>query len=129
MHIRLPSGRSLNYHGLKWQRYRVEDPNTKKMVSKEGWTYLNPQGNGYIGTYGGRLTENVVQATARDIMAEAMIALEEQGFEVVGTVHDELLIDGAHDLGYVEDIMCTPPDWCREIPLAVEGGHLARYAK
>lgn len=129
MHVRLPSGRSLNYHGLKWQRYRVEDPNTKKMVSKEGWTYLNPGGHGYIGTYGGRLTENVVQATARDIMAEAMIALENKGIPVVGTVHDELILEGEHELSLIESIMCAPPSWAEGMPISAEGGHLRRYSK
>jgi DNA polymerase bacteriophage-type len=130
MHIQLPSGRSLNYHGVKWQRYRVEDPKVPgRMISKEGWTYLNPGGNGYIGTYGGKLTENVVQAVARDIMAEAMVALEENGFDVVGTVHDELIIEGEKDLSYIHDIMCTPPSWATDMPINAEGGHLKRYSK
>lgn len=129
MHVELPSGRSLNYHGLKWQRYRVEDPNTKKMISKEGWTYLNPGGVGYIGTYGGRMAENVTQAVARDIMAEGMLALDENGFDVVGTVHDEFIIEGAKDLDYVQSIVCTPPSWCPDMPIAAEGGHLHRYSK
>lgn len=129
MHVRLPSGRSLNYHGVKWQRYRVEDPKTEKMVSKEGWTYLNPGGNGYIGTYGGKLTENVVQAVGRDIMAEAMVALEDAGFAVVGTVHDELIIEGTHDLSEIKTLMCSPPDWATDMPINAEGGHLKRYSK
>lgn len=129
MHVRLPSGRSLNYHGMKWQRYRVIDPRTKKPVTKEGWTYLNPQGKGYIGTYGGRMTENVVQATARDIMAEAMVALEDRGIHVVGTVHDELIIEGTHDLDDISKIMCASPSWCTDMPITAEGGHLMRYSK
>lgn len=129
MHVTLPSGRSLNYHGLKWMRTRVEDPQTGKFRMVEGWTYLNPQSKGRIGTYGGRMTENVVQATARDIMAEAMVALEDHGLPVVGTVHDELIIEGAHDLDKVESIMCASPLWCPDMPIAAEGGWLTRYAK
>lgn len=129
MHVQLPSGRSLNYHGLKWQRYRLEDKNTGKFVSKEGWTYLDPRGKGFIGTYGGRMTENVVQATARDIMAEAMVNLEQHGYHVVGTVHDELLIEGAHNVNHVRDIMCATPHWCPGMPIDAEGGHMRRYAK
>lgn len=130
MHVTLPSGRSLNYHGLKWMRTRMEDPKTGKFRMVEGWTYIDPQSkNRRIGTYGGRMTENVVQATARDIMAEAMVALEYHGLPVVGTVHDELIIEGAHDLGKVEHIMCAPPSWCPDMPIAAEGGHLDRYEK
>lgn len=130
MHVTLPSGRSLNYHGLKWMRYRVQDPKTGKFKMVEGWTYIDPQSkNRRIGTYGGRMTENVVQATARDIMAEAMVALEENGFPVVGTVHDELIIEGAFDLDYIRSIMCSPPDWCQDMPIDAEGGHLDRYEK
>jgi DNA polymerase len=129
MHVRLPSGRSLNYHGVKWERYRVKDHDTKKMVSKEGWTYLDPRGMGRIGTYGGRMTENIVQAVARDVMAEAMVVLEEKGFQVVGTVHDELIIEGAHDIEVVHSLMCRPPAWCPDLPIEAEGGHLPRYSK
>ena len=129
MHVRLPSGRSLNYHGIRWERYRVEDPNTKKMISKEGWTYLNPTGHGRIGTYGGRMTENIVQATARDIMAEAMVELDKHDIHVVGTVHDELIIEGRHDLTLIKDIMCSPPAWGTDIPINAEGGYMTRYSK
>jgi DNA polymerase len=75
------------------------------------------------------MTENIVQATARDIMAEAMVALEDKGLHVVGTVHDELLIEGAHDLSLVRDIMCTPPAWAPDMPINAEGGIMYRYSK
>lgn len=130
MHVQLPSGRSLNYHGLKWMRTRMEDPKTGKFRMVEGWTYIDPQSkNRRIGTYGGRMTENVVQATARDIMAEAMVELEQRGFKIVGTVHDELIIEGEHDLDLIEKIMCAPPSWCQDMPINAEGGHLDRYEK
>lgn len=129
MHVTLPSGRSLNYHGLKWMRYRVENKDTGKFIMKEGWTYLDPGSKARIGTYGGRMTENVVQATARDIMAEAMVALEQTGFPVVGTVHDELIIEGEYNLDYIRSIMCTPPSWCQDMPIDAEGGHMKRYSK
>lgn len=129
MHVHLPSGRSLNYHGLKWERYRVTDPATKKSMSKEGWTYLDPRGMGSIGTYGGRMAENITQAVARDIMAEAMVRLEDNGFPVVGTVHDEFIIEGAHDLDTVHALICEVPAWATGMPIAAEGGHLRRYSK
>jgi len=129
MSVRLPSGRSLNYHGVRWQRYRVEDPKTGKFVMKEGWTYLNISGHGFIGTYGGRMAENITQAVARDIMAEAMVRLEDTGFQVVGTVHDEFIIEGMHDLDKIERIITASPDWAAGLPIAAEGGHKARYSK
>lgn len=129
MHVRLPSGRTLNYHGMKWMRYRVTDKVTGKTTVKEGWTYLDPTGTGRIGTYGGRMSENITQAVARDVLAEAMIKVEEAGLVMAGTVHDEFLIEGAHPVKQIERLICTMPRWADGLPLSAEGGVLMRYSK
>lgn len=67
---------------------------------------------------------NCTQATARDILAEAMWRLEQAGFEIVGHVHDEVIIEapaGQHTVDEVCSIMAQNPDWCSDCPLAAAG--------
>lgn len=127
--IVLPSGRSLNYQDVRWERYFIVDPETGKRVFKEGWRYQNPAKPGRLGTYGGKLAENVTQAVARDILAEALVRLEERGFEVVAHVHDEVLIRGKHDVGLISEIMCELPEWAQDLPIDSEGDTVDRYRK
>ena len=88
MTIKLPSGRKLFYQSPgftlnQWEnesiRYKGMDQTTKQ------W--------GWVDTYGGKLTENIVQAIARDLLAEAMIRLDNQGYEIVMHVHDEAVVE------------------------------------
>ena len=80
--------------------------------------------------YGGLLTENVVQAMARDIMASAMKRVEKHGYRLVLTVHDELL---AHTAGGSLDefleLMHVRPRWAAGLPVAAEGWEGERYRK
>jgi len=81
-------------------------------------------------TYGGKLVENITQAVARDIMAESMLLLEQEGFEIVLTVHDEIISEVEN--GTVEkfkEIMERPPTWGEEIPIEVEAYEATRYRK
>lgn len=81
----------------------------------------------HIETYGGKLTENVVQAIARDCLAEAIERLEAAGFPIVFHVHDEVVIDikpyADNDtmLKTVCDIMRQPPVWAQDLPLNAAG--------
>lgn len=88
---------------------------------------------GEVDTYGGKLFENVCQAVARDIMAEAMLALKQQGFELLLTVHDEIIAEVSAarinaDVDMV-GILSTPPVWALDLPLAAKGQELTRYRK
>ena len=83
-----------------------------------------------IQTYGGHLTENVVQAMARDVMADAMLRVEEKGYRVVLTVHDEILAE--HDDGDLEEFMAlmqVPPTWAPSCPIEAEGWKGDRWHK
>ena len=64
------------------------------------------------------MTENVTQAVARDVLAHALVRLESAGYRVVGHVHDEVLIEGVHDVG-----------WNAGLPLGAEGYVTERYRK
>jgi DNA polymerase bacteriophage-type len=130
--IELPSGRAIHYHDVAWERYRVKDPKTGKMKWKEGWRYANPKNpfnkNMRIGTYGGRLAENVTQAVARDVLAEALIRLQSRGYAVVGHVHDEVLVEGT-DYEEVSRVISEPPAWAAGLPIGAEGFTCRRYRK
>lgn len=128
--IVLPSGRALTYHGVRWERYKVKDPKTGRLVSKEGWRYVDPAyPKTRIGTYGGKLAENVTQAVARDVMAESLVRLEENGFQPVGHVHDEILVEGEHDVETISEIMTQSPVWAPGLPIDGEGFNCRRYRK
>lgn len=128
----LPSGRAIHYHGIKWERYVVIDPKTGRPVRKEGWRYANPKDpfnpRMRIGTYGGRLAENVTQGIARDVLADAVVRLVDNGYPVVGHVHDEALVDSG-DNERIEELAKVPPAWGPDLPVDVESFVTERYKK
>ncbi len=83
-----------------------------------------------IGTYGGHLTENVVQAIARDMLAEAMLRVEAADYRVVLTVHDEILAEKeGGDLDEFLALMQTRPSWAQSCPIEAEGWRGDRWHK
>lgn len=127
--IRLPSGRAIGYHDVKWEKYRVPDPNTGVMIVKQGWRFRDPKTGQRAGTYGGRLSENVTQAVARDILAAAMVRLTAAGYRVVMHVHDEALVEGEHPVDEIRAIMNDSPAWARGLPIDSAGFTCQRYRK
>lgn len=128
--IWLPSGRAIHYHNVKHERYVVIDKETEEKIFKRGFRYQdarNPKLR--IGTYGGKLAENVTQAVQRDFMAEAIVRLEDRGYPVAAHVHDEAIMDGLFDPAEIASVMCEKPDWAEGLPVAAEGGQTDRYRK
>jgi DNA polymerase len=85
-------------------------------------------------TYGGSLAENVTQAVARDLLAEAMLSLDAAGHRIVMHVHDEIVVEVSREapadtLKKIEKIVATPPSWAKDLPLAAEGWRGFRYRK
>ncbi|WP_249630183.1 DNA polymerase [Streptococcus uberis] len=121
--IKLPSGRNLAY-----ARAKVESGDYGDKISYEGQgdkAYFTKQE-----TYGGKLVENIVQATARDILAEALLRIEEAGHDVVFHVHDEAIIEGAGmTIEEVNNLMAQAPDWAEGLPLNSEGYVTKYYMK
>jgi DNA polymerase len=129
----LLSGRVLTYH-----RARVV-PSARRpgemQLEFEGWNTnpkMGPTGWVTMTTYGGKLTENVVQATARDILAHSIIALEAKSYPIVLHVHDEIVVempDGKGSLDEMMGVMIDVPAWCRGWPIKVDGWEGPRYGK
>lgn len=134
LYCELLSGRYLTYH-----KPRLTHSERKKdtwSLSYEGWN-SNPQygapGWIRIETYGGKLAENITQATARDILAHAIVNLENAGYPVILHVHDEIVCEVPENFGSIEEfekIMSAMPSWAKGWPVRASGGWRAkRYGK
>jgi DNA polymerase bacteriophage-type len=66
---------------------------------------------------------------ARDIMGEALVRLLDAGYAVAAHVHDEILVEGEHDVDTISKIMCEVPDWAAGLPVDGEGFSCQRYRK
>jgi DNA polymerase len=126
----LPSGRKLAYHkpeirardtsvgdrtGLS---YMAADSITKKYVRKD--------------TYGGKIIENIIQATARDILADALLNSEKAGYPPVMHVHDEIVVEVPEGDGDVQEftkIICAVPTWAKGCPINADAWRGKRYHK
>lgn len=130
---RLPSGRKLWYFRPKLEHVKTPWGAMKWQVTYEGKD--NKRGGiwGYIRTYGGMLTENVVQAIARDIMWAAMKRCKAAGYPCVLTVHDELVAETDIDFGSVKEfealVTGPSPKWADRCPIAAEAWTGLRYKK
>lgn len=124
LRIRLPSGRYLCYLQPK-----VDDAG---QITYSGISQYTRQWT-RIKTYGGKIVENATQAFARDVMAYAMPKIEQAGYEIVLSVHDELLTEAPDTDQYSHEalasMMATAPPWARGLPLAAAGFETARYRK
>lgn len=142
--IVLPDGAKLYYHGageamvpFKRSFYVIENGRKVKKEeegSKLSLYYLEVDSNGntYKKTvYSGLLCENVVSATARQVMVPAMKRLEDAGFPIKGTVHDELwgFIKSMDQVKEFERVMSISPEWCRDLIIKTEVKAGVRYLK
>lgn len=127
--IVLPSGRSMYYREPRFSTDRFGQPTLTYMgvdsLSKK-WARLE--------TYGGKLVENIVQAIARDLLADALIRLDEAGFMLNFHVHDEAIAevpkrDKEDSLALMCEIMGTPVKWAKGLPLRADGYTTDYYKK
>ena len=128
--IKLPSGRELFYHKLHFRTVSKFDKEV------EALHFLDPKSHrAVIPTYGGRLTENVTQAVARDVLAHALVNLDKENVPVVAHVHDEVIAEGGVTVERMKELMGAgvgnplAPPWSEGLPLAAEGYYCARYRK
>jgi DNA polymerase len=115
--ILLPNGMRLDYTGLTPH----ENGN---------WTY----GKDHTFIYGGKMLENIIQALARIVMGEHLLAIERESITTVSTTHDEVITivreaEAEAAEVKVREIMTTPPDWAPDLPLDVDTGWAKEYSK
>lgn len=125
--VKLPSGRSIAYVQPQIIENKYGRPALTYMgmnQSKKSWERLE--------TFGGKLVENIVQAYARDCLAESMIRLEDRGFKIVFHVHDEVIIDAPRNFSSAEEvaaIMGEEISWAQGLPLKADAYETDFYRK
>lgn len=122
--IQLPSGRRLSY-----AKAHLEDGEYGPAIYYEG------QGDKVVftkqQTYGGKLVENIVQATARDILAASILRINDE-YPVVFHVHDEVICEVPQergDINELNELLAVTPDWCNDLPLKAAGFETMFYMK
>lgn len=125
--ITLPSGRKLAYYDA-----RIEDYEGKESITYAGVEQNNKRW-GRLETWGGKLVENIVQAVARDCLAETMKKVSAAGYRIVMHVHDEIVVDVPEEdkdaLKMITGIMKISPEWAKDMPLRGDGYETAFYKK
>ena len=136
LYCQLPSGRMLAYQRPRLVPWYTPWGKPVEKIIFEGWNSDYKRGSiGWqrMDTYGGKLTENVVQATSRDILAHGMLGLEGAGYPIVMHVHDEPVSEVSLGYGSIEQyeaIMTCAPAWCADWPIRAAGGWRGqRYRK
>ena len=124
--ITLPSGRRLSY---------VKPRMAVNKFGRDGLTYEGISENkkwSRIETYGPKLVENIVQGTARDLLAEAMLRVEKKGYPIVMHCHDEIIAEVPEGTGSVDEmceVMAVQPKWAEGLPLRADGYSCSFYQK
>lgn len=124
--VTLPSGRKLSYikPRITQNRFGRESLSYEGVGESKKWMRIE--------TYGPKLVENIVQATARDLLAQAMLRLRNKGFEIVMHIHDEAVLEVPEGVSGVEEIcqiMSEQPDWAAGLPLRADGYECVFYKK
>ena len=124
--IRLPSGRRLSYikPRIGTNRFGGDSITYMGINSAKKWDRLE--------TFGGKLTENIVQGTARDLLANALIHAANAGYDTVFHVHDEIICEVPNGYGSVDELcklMCIKPEWADGLPLNADGFECEYYKK
>jgi DNA polymerase len=145
MWIRLPSGRRLCYpHARKGNFYSppgsgivLEGKGRQNIWQDESKIAFKDASSGRwrdVIVYGGLLTENIVQAVARDLLTESMLRLDKAGFDIVAHVHDECIVeihkrDVKHRLPEFKRLMNQVPAWAEGLPIVAKPWTAERYVK
>lgn len=122
--IELPSKRRLAYPKAKigMNRFSGESIVYEGIVVGNKWDKIE--------SYGGKFVENIVQAIARDILAEAMMRIENEGFNIVMHIHDEVVIESdSSSIEEINEIMSIVPIWAPGLILDADGFESEFYKK
>lgn len=136
LRMTLPSGRVMSYPGVGLSVSKETDEDgkvsTNVRIKYQGENQLTRQW-GFQYTYSGKLVENCTQALCRDLLANALLNVEANGYPIVLHVHDEVICEvpdtPEYTVAELEQLMCALPEWAEGFPLVAEGQELKRYAK
>ena len=136
LRMTLPSGRVMSYPGVGLSVSKETDEDgkvsTNVRIKYQGENQLTRQW-GFQYTYSGKLVENCTQALCRDLLANALLNVEANGYPIVLHVHDEIICETPdlpeYNVAELERLMCELPEWAEGFPLVAEGAGLKRYAK
>ena len=121
MRVILPSGRSLSYPSFEVHEGQMR---------YKGWQFGHWR---WIYTFGGKTLENIDQAVSRDVLAHNMLPIEDAGYELLLTVHDEVITETPdtpeYTSEYLSEMLAATPPWAIGFPLAAAGHEMYRYAK
>jgi DNA polymerase len=125
----LPSGRKMRYEDVRCSTRIVPNKKTGKPERKSEFPAII--GGRRVTTYGGKLTENIVQATARDVFVGHQLAMEKAGWRNLFGVYDEavLEVDPSVTKRDVEEAMSVCPEWLAGCPIGAEAKEVAHYLK
>lgn len=125
----LPSGRKMTYGHVKVSVTIVKDPVTGKPKREEAYTA--DIGGKRKKFYGGKLTENITQAIARDVFATHVVAMEDRGWRNLFSSHDEAIleVDPSVTAKDVQAAMSVCPEWLPGCPISAEAEEVAHYKK
>lgn len=117
----LPSGRRLAYYGAKYEPTKFHPD--RKSLTYMGVNQMTKRWE-RVETWGGKITENLVQATARDVLREAMFSLTKKGWDIRAHVHDECICTepiGGKTVEQMCKAMCPDIPWAEGLPLNADG--------
>lgn len=129
--ITLPSGRTICYpRASVGMEYNDGWRGDHEIIEYEGLNQVTKKWE-KIRTYGGKLTENVVQAIARDILGIVILRAKQAGLPIVFHIHDEIVteVEADRPLSDVEALFSHPIEWCRDLPLKGAGYTTPYYLK
>lgn len=135
LHILLPSGRELFYRDVKINAVWYIMVEGKRVPMSSEISYMGLRQNQWvrIGTHPGMLVENIIQALARDCLAYGLLYVEQAGYSVLASVHDEIIceVDDVDDYSVEQmcEMMCMKRKWAKDLPLSANGYEAKRYRK
>lgn len=125
LRIMLPSGRYLCY----------PSPHVDPQSGQISYMGMNQYSRKWsrLKTYGGKIFENICQAVARDVLAHNMALIEDAGYQIVLTVHDEVICEAPEspdfNADHLSELLATNPPWALDMPLSAAGFETYRYKK
>jgi DNA polymerase len=126
LQLQIPSGRNLYYN-----KPMIEEGTYGLETTAMG---INPYSKKWqrLKIIPGRFVENIIQALSRDVLAQGKRNLDKMGFKIIGSIHDEVLLEVDKNDNCLEDVsklMCAMPPWANGLPLETEGMIEKRYRK